>query len=146
MKLRFRHVCLFWGIMDALYLTHYIWVNIARQRLPFISDVVDFSHHYAEQGGGIWLVVIFALSMITTLSLGLSAILLLMGWTKVFGLIAMQTPLRLLLVIPSITFLPWLFTRFSHHGIALAISLLILSEVIKVGSFIIAKRGRQQGI
>lgn len=146
MKLRFRHVCLFWGIMDALYLAHYLWANITRQRLPFISDVLDFTHHYAEQGGGIWLVVIFILSMITTLSLVLSAILLLMGRTKVFGLIVLQTPLRLLLVIPSITFLPWLFATFSHRGIAVAISLLILSEVIKVGSFIIAKRGRQQDI
>lgn len=106
MKLNFRQVCMFWGSMDVLYLANYLWQSIAEDRIPLIDDIFSFNQLYTEQGGGYWLILIFTLSMITTLSIFFSAVLLLTAWDKAIYLVAAQTPLRLLLVMPSLSFLP----------------------------------------
>ncbi|MCU6679285.1 hypothetical protein [Leclercia tamurae] len=140
MKLSFRQVCMFWGVMDVIYLAAYVWQSIADGRIPLIDDILSFNQLYTEQGGGYWLILIFILSMITTLSIAFSAVLLLIAWDKVGYLVAAQTPLRLLLVVPSLSFLPWILKGINPGGIGLALVLLLTSETLKVWSLIRSKK------
>jgi len=131
---------MFWGVMDVLYLAAYVWQSIAEGRIPLIDDIFNFNQLYTEQGGGYWLILIFILSMITTLSIAFSAVLLLIAWDKVGYLVAAQTPLRLLLVVPSLSFLPWILKGINSGGIALALVLLLTSEILKVCSLLLARK------
>lgn len=140
MKLNFRQVCMFWGSMDILYLANYLWQSIAGGRIPLIDDIFSFNQLYTEQGGGYWLILIFTLSMITTLSIFFSAVLLLTTGDRVIYLVAAQTPLRLLLVMPSLSFLPWLLNGINPGGIGLALVLLLTSEALKVWSLILSRK------
>lgn len=140
MKLNFRQVCMFWGSMDVLYLANYLWQSIAGGRIPLIDDIFSFNQLYTEQGGGYWLILIFTLSMITTLSIFFSAVLLLTTGDRVIYLVAAQTPLRLLLVMPSLSFLPWLLNGINPGGIGLALVLLLTSEALKVWSLILSRK------
>ena len=140
MKLSFRQVCMFWGVMDVIYLAAYLWQSIAEGRIPLIDDIFSFNQLYTEQGGGYWLILIFTLSMITTLSIFFSAVLLLTAWDKAIYLVAAQTPLRLLLVMPSLSFLPWILKGINPGGIGLALVLLLTSETLKVWSLIISRK------
>jgi len=140
MKMHFRRVCLFWGAMDILYLAIYIGQNIIQRRIPFLADINNFRALYSEHGEGVWLMVVFILSMILTLSIVFSAALLLVAWGKVCYLVAAQTPLRLLLVVPSLSFLPWLVQYIHSGGVAVALILLLMSEALKVGSLMVAKK------
>lgn len=140
MKLSFRQVCMFWGVMDVLYLSSYVWQSITAGRIPLIDDIFSFNQLFTEQGGGYWLILIFTLSIITTLSIVLSAVLLLTAWQKVGYLVAAQTPLRLLLVVPSLSFLPWFLKGINSGGIGLALVLLLTSEALKVWSVIFSKK------
>lgn len=140
MKLNFRQVCMFWGSMDVLYLANYLWQSIAGGRIPLIDDIFSFNQLYTEQGGGYWLILIFTLSMITTLSIFFSAVLLLTTGDRVIYLVAAQTPLRLLLVMPSLSFLPWILNGINPGGIGLALVLLLTSEALKVWSLILSRK------
>ncbi len=140
MKLSFRQVCMFWGVMDVLYLAAYVWQSIAEGRIPLIDDIFSFNQLYTEQGGGYWLILIFTLSMITTLSIAFSAVLLLTTWDKVGYLVAAQTPLRLLLVVPSLSFLPWVLKGINPGGIGLSLFILLTSEALKIWSLIISRK------
>lgn len=140
MKMNFRQVCMFWGSMDVLYLANYLWQSIAGGRIPLIDDIFSFNQLYTEQGGGYWLILIFTLSMITTLSIFFSAVLLLTTGDRVIYLVAAQTPLRLLLVMPSLSFLPWILNGINPGGIGLALVLLLTSEALKVWSLILSRK------
>jgi len=140
MRLNFRQVCMFWGVMDVLFLAAYVWQSIVEGRIPIIDDIFSFKQLYTEQGGGYWLILIFTLSIITTLSIVFSAVMLLNAWVKVSYLVAAQTPLRLLLVIPSLSFLPWILKGINPGGIGLALVLLLTSEALKVWSLIFSKK------
>lgn len=43
-----------------------------------------------------------------------------------------QIPFRLLLAVPSLSFIPWLLNLFGSHSLVLNIALLIASESVKV--------------
>ncbi|MEG1213450.1 MAG: hypothetical protein RSE29_20235, partial [Leclercia sp.] len=139
MKLNYRKICLFWGAMDALYVINVVWHGIAQKRIPVVGDILSFRELYAEHGGGYGLLLLFCLSMITTLSIVLSAGLLLAGWDKVRYLVMGQTPLRLLLVVPSVSFLPWLFKGGGPGMATVAVFILIVSEALKVYSLIFSR-------
>ncbi len=140
MKLSFRQVCIFWGVMDVLYLATYVLKSSTQGRIPFVDDIINFSALYSEQGGSYWLLILFILSMITTLSIVFSALLLLTAWNKVGYLVAAQTPLRLLVVVPSLTFLPWIMKWITPGNVAVALFLLLISEALKVSSVIISAK------
>jgi len=124
--------------MDVLYLATYVWKSSTQGRIPFVDDIINFNALYSEQGGSYWLLILFVLSMITTLSIVFSALFLLTAWNKVGYLVAAQTPLRLLVVVPSLTFLPWIMKWITPGNVAVALFLLLVSEALKVSSVIIS--------
>ena len=145
MKLSFRKICLFWGMMDVFYIARFIWLNVEQGRIPLIDDFMSFSQLYSEYGGGVWIVLMFSLSMILNVSVVISAILLITCWRRVGYFIFIQTPFRLLLVIPSVSFVPWLLKQLHISSMLVFVTFLVISEVIKVISFILAKTTKTEG-
>ena len=133
-------VSLFWGAMDTLYCAGYLTENLVQQRIPLVDDVMSFSDLYTQHGGGGWLIGGFILSFVTTLSIGVSAALWLCRPHYARWLALGQTPLRLLMVVPSVSFLPWVLNGLNMHSVILAFSLLIASEILKVASLLLTKR------
>ncbi len=140
MKLNFRKVCLFWGMMDIFYIGRFIWLNAEQGRIPLIDDVISFNHIYPEYSGGEWMVVLFfTLSIMLNVSVVFSAIFLIAGWRKVRYFVFAQIPFRLLFIIPSISFTPWLLKQLHASSIAVLITVLVFSEILKVVSFYFTK-------
>ncbi len=137
MKLNFRKVCLFWGVLDVFYIVRFIWLNVEQGRIPLIDDIASFSQLLPQQGMSA--LVMFTLSLLLTISIIFSAVLLLVGWGKVRFLVFAQIPLRLLLVVPSLSFAPWLLKQLHANGILLLITVLIISELLKFGSFALTR-------
>lgn len=123
-----RGVFLFWGGMDALFITHFVLSNISRGRVPILADLVAFrqlDHSSAFQ------TLVFGLSVSLILSIAVSAILFLRGNRHARPLAYAQVPLRLLLVVPSLSLIPLLLPN-SPPNLALNLTLLIGSEALKV--------------
>ena len=145
MKLSFSKVCLFWGGMDIFFFIRFIWLNIEQGRIPFVDEIISFNQVYSEYGGGVWIVLIFVLSMMLNISIMISAILLIIRWGNAHYFIFLQMPFRLLLIVPSISLIPWLLKQFHVINIALIIILLVISELIKVVSFMLTKNIKKEG-
>lgn len=145
MKINFSKVCLFWGGMDAFYVIRFIWLNIEQGRIPFIDDIVNFKQLYSEYGGGGWVLLMFTLSMMLNISIVVSAILLILNWSKIHFLAFLQIPFRLLLIVPSISVFPWLLKQFHFNSIVFIIILLLFSEFTKFLSFMLTRNVKKKG-
>lgn len=143
MKLSFSKVCLFWGGMDAFYVIRFIWLNIEQRRIPFVDDIINFNQVYSEYGGGAWILLIFSLSMLLNISILVSAILLIIRWGGY--VIFFQMPFRLLLIVPSISVIPWLLKQTHVNSMAFIIILLVFSELTKFLSFRISNNITKKG-
>lgn len=132
--------CYFWGALDMFYIIRYLWIDIVQRRIPLISDVIDFSHMSAEYGGEFYITTMFLLSLVLNVSIVFSAVLLLLRWKKVHVLVYAQIPFRLLLVIPSLSIAPWLLKNFDIHSLFALVFVLIVSELLKMGSFVLATK------
>ncbi|WP_127960503.1 arginine:ornithine antiporter [Serratia microhaemolytica] len=120
----------FWAVLDLFYLVRFIWLNISQQRIPLYDDIVAFNHYLPQQGTAS--IILFCLSIVLTLSIPVSAGLLFKQHRLATWLAYAQTPLRLLLVVPSLAFLPWALKTLDLHNAQIALGLLIISEVLKV--------------
>ncbi|KAF1040084.1 MAG: hypothetical protein GAK33_01084 [Burkholderia lata] len=130
-----RPLYLFWGGLDLLYLIRYVWINVADGRIPIVADLQAFSqldqpHWFA------------GLSLLLLLSIVASACLFLLGRTAARRLAYVQEPLRLLLAVPSLSFIPWLLTHFGITSLVLSITLLLGSEALKIISLHMTRRYR----
>ena len=146
MKLNYRQVCLFWGLMDVLYIGRFIWLNLEQGRIPLVDDIISFTSLYPEYGGGFWMVLMFSLSLLLNLSIVLTSILLLTGWDNVRYLVFAQIPFRLLLTIPSLSFCGWLLSKLNVTHSVVFIVVLIFSEILKLASFILVKDKRTTSV
>jgi len=96
-----------WGLLDLLYFAYYVTAELSLGRIPFLTDF-----QASQAMAGTWRSavppVVTALSVLFVLSLLASGYALLLcrryGRFLVYG----QLPFRLLLVMPSVFFLPWL--------------------------------------
>ncbi|MEX0535554.1 hypothetical protein AB3X28_25205 [Raoultella terrigena] len=145
MKLNFSKVCLFWGGMDAFYVIRFIWLNIEQGHIPFADDIINFNQVYSEYGGGGWIVLMFVLSMMLNISIVVSAILLIKRWGKIRFFVFLQIPFRLLLIVPSISVIPWLLKQSHVNSIVFIIILLVFSEFTKFLSFILTRNTKKKG-
>lgn len=139
MKLKFSKVCLFWGGMDAFYIIRFIWLNIEQGRIPFVDDIVNFNQLYSEYGGGGWILLTFILSMILNISIVVSTILLIISWGKIRFFVFLQIPFRLLLIVPSVSVIPWILKQLHVNSIVFIIILLVFSEFTKILSFMLTR-------
>ncbi len=120
---------MFWAAMDLLYLARYLWLNVVEGKIPFVADILRLQN--LEQPT--WYA-----PLTTSLSLGLTcfiavtAYLFLTNSWAARPMAYVQIPFRLLLAVPSLSFIPWLLNLFGSHSLVLNIALLIASESVKV--------------
>ncbi|MDN7875176.1 hypothetical protein QZM69_07075 [Burkholderia aenigmatica] len=117
--------------MDLLYLARYLWLNVVEGKIPFVADILRLQN--LEQPT--WYA-----PLTTSLSLGLTcfiavtAYLFLTNSWAARPMAYVQIPFRLLLAVPSLSFIPWLLNLFGLHSLVLNIAFLIVSESVKVFS------------
>lgn len=132
-------VLLFWGVMDLLALSMYVFVSLLRGNIPFYSDVVNFSHVLtafgAEEGPAAAIQLFFFVSLLMTLSLAWSAYMFLCKEKLNFALLAIQEVLRFASLTCSVSLIPLLLNIIGGHVAAsLALPGFLVSECGKVGS------------
>ncbi|KVF71624.1 hypothetical protein WS75_20925 [Burkholderia sp. FL-7-2-10-S1-D7] len=134
-----RGIFLFWGLLDLFYLVHFVWINVANGRIPIVTDLQVLGQ--SEQPP--WFVVLWmGLSLLLLLSIVASAFLFLLRRPAARRLAYAQEPLRLLLAVPSLSFIPWLLTHFGITSLVLNITLLLGSEALKIISLYATRRYR----
>ncbi|MCH6191220.1 hypothetical protein [Serratia sp. X10] len=134
-----RKVFLFWGGMDLFFTIHFLWLNLSHRQIPFYTDFVVLDE--MEQPlwfSGFW----WMLSTVLVISIAISARLFLSENCFARRWAYMQTPLRIILAEPSLSFLPWLLSVTESRNLVLNFSLLIGSEALKVYSL---HRSREAG-
>jgi len=128
---------IFWGILDLLSIGWYAGMNIYKGQIPLVHDVLSGRQNIESFGlpNFSFLIYIAAILYVSPIFSGTLLIL-----KKKSGLILsyIQTPFRLILVIPpSIFFILWPIDNTIEKPIALGFGLVILSETIKVSSLIL---------
>jgi len=130
-KFKQKNIFLFFGLLDVLYILINIYTDFVSGLIPYYSGItnsIDVINNY----GGWFPIVLFILNIILQLSIGLSAILLLLNhkWSKI--LCYSQFPFRLFLVVPSVPFILELFSKITQNNVYVTIVILLLFEIIKV--------------
>jgi len=128
----------FWGLCDVFYILRFIWLNIEQGRVPLIDDILSFNRVFPLQG--LYSPVLFALSLLLNISIVFSAIFLFRQRENIHWLIYIQTPLRIMFIIPSLSILPWLLKNFSITAGTVFLFVTVLSEILKVVTVNMAKK------
>lgn len=121
-----------WGVMDFLYLASFVITAIGVGRIPFISDLQG-SQMLANNYGNVMPIAVASLSLLLMVSLVGSGYTLFFG--KRFGkwLVYGQFPFRLILVMPSFFFIPWMLRPLqAPYGLIVVILLVTGTEVWKL--------------
>lgn len=143
MKIFLKRNCVlhFWAMFDFFYIVRFMWLNISQGRIPLVDDLLSFAEIYPQQG--IYSLIIFSFSLLLNISIIFSAVLFLTKWKNTHWLVYVQTPLRLFFMIPSISILPWIFKIMSIKFGLIFFSAVLISEVIKVGTFYLTRNETQ---
>jgi len=136
-RLKQSNILYFWAVFDLFYIARFIWLNISQGRIPLIDDILSFSSIYPRQGA--YALVLFSFLLLLNISIVFSAVMFLKKWKYVSCIVYFQTPFRLFFMIPSISILPWMFKTMSINAVAIFIAAVLLSEIIKVGTFYLTR-------
>lgn len=126
-----RYILLFWGALDAVYLLKYVINGLMNQRIPYVTDfqstLVLLTDH------GVFAAVLVIASWLLQLSILVSCAALLLQKKFSKYLIYLQTPFRVLFIIPSLSLLSFFYpSSVSMNAVLLVI--MIATEVLKVWS------------
>jgi hypothetical protein len=120
-----------WGAFDVLYVVIYVVSSAHGGKLPYYTDLVATINNLVHHAGiltGIMIVV----SWLLQISILFSAILLLLAISKAKSLCYLQTPFRILFMVPSIPMITYFLGGI--YGTAIFLILLLVSEFLKVYS------------
>jgi hypothetical protein len=141
---KINSIAVFWGILDLLTIAWYLGCTIYRGDIPIVQDIVQATttlkmFEFPASKFLSYLLVLLYISPI------LSGILLILK--KKAGLIVsyIQTPFRLILIIPpSISFILWpINDSFSKIAVlSLGFTLVFLSETIRISTLIVWNKKR----
>lgn len=121
-----------WGIFDAIYLGWYIFESIARGKIPYISDGISTFWLLSEQG--VSQTVMAVLSWTFQMSIIFTCVLYFSRRDCVKWLSYLQTPLRLVFLVPSVSVLLVGVQFFPNYTPVLMVFLIFISELIKCWS------------
>lgn len=127
-----RRIWLLWGAMDAIYLIWYSINSFLNNRIPYLTDVVNASTVLQEHS--VVQLYMFALALILHVSIFASCAMFFFQKRSVWWLVFFQTPLRLVLVIPSVSLLLVGARIAPHYSLPLMAGLIGASEILKVWS------------
>jgi hypothetical protein len=152
-----RKVIWFWGICDLGSIAWFIGWRIVHKQIPFYQDIIQ-SHVTATSFGHLLPAALTYISIMFYISLILSGVLLMKRLTLGAIVSYIQCPFRLLTLIPpSLFFIMWplkyiiktpnssLEYSFTHPAIILVISLVLISETLKMVTVIIWHRKTIKG-
>jgi len=127
-----RRVWLLWGAMDAIYLIWYSINSLLNNRIPYLSDVVNASVLLQEHS--VVQLYMFVLALVLHVSIFVSCAMFFLQKKTVCWLVFFQTPLRLVLVIPSVSLLLIGARIVPQYSAPLMAGLIGASEILKVWS------------
>lgn len=140
-------VFVFWGAMDALALGSYCAFSLHSGRTPFYADIHSFYTHYASFGAAGWMGTLiqglFLVGLVLLASLAFSA------WSFIVKkqinslFFWCQQTLRLLTLKCSVALFPLLLYFVDDHVILAPVILFLVSEALKIGTVLWAKRQAQ---
>ena len=128
----------FWGILDLLSIGWYAGMNISKGQIPLVDDILSGSQNIETFGFPNFTFLIY-IAAILYISPIFSGILLILKKRSGLMLSYIQTPFRLILIIPpSIFFILWPINSSieKHMVLGLGFGLIILSETIKVSTLV----------
>ncbi|WP_369988414.1 hypothetical protein [Pseudomonas xanthosomatis] len=123
-----RWVGVSWGALDAFYIFFVIFSSLKRGVTPFVSDFAAALANMDQWGGGLEFMV--WMGLVTQLSLVASSVLLCLGRACAVYVAGIQTPFRILFIVPSFS----LILLLPDTSTAVWLSLIVASEVAKVWS------------
>lgn len=130
----------FWGAMDLFYVVRFCYLNFSQGKIPIYSDIQSFILLQPEHGTVSAL--FFWLSVFLNVSIVVSMFMFFLGARRVQSLVYIQVPLRVLLTVPSLSFLLWLSKVGGVTSAAWLFGLLLFSEVIKLFSIFFREKMR----
>jgi len=130
----------FWGGMDLFYVVRFCYLNFSQGKVPIYSDIQSFLLLNSEHGS--ISALFFWLSVFLNVSIVVSMFMFFLGARRVQSLVYIQAPLRVLLTVPSLSFLLWLSKVGDVTSAAWLFGLLLFSEVIKLFSFFFREKLR----
>lgn len=133
-----KHVFYFWALFDLFYIIRFIWLNLEQGRTPLIDDILSFNSIFPQQG--FYSLILFSLSLLLNVSIVFSAIFLFRQGRNIHWLIYIQTPLRIIFIIPSLSILPFLLKTLSIKSAVIFVLVTVLSEILKVVTIYLAKK------
>ncbi len=142
--LRINNIAVFWGILDLLSIGWYIGMDIYKGRIPIAQEIFDGSATIKNFGfpNFTFLIYIGALLFVSPI---LSGILLILNKKSGLILSYIQTPFRLILIIPpSIFFILWPLNDLMEKSVVLwlGFTLVLISETIKISTLIVWNKRR----
>ena len=127
-----KQVYWFWGAMDAFFLARYAVTSVMGGRVPYLSDVESASWLLREHS--VLQLYLFGFAMLLQVSIVISCLLFFFGREAVKWVVYVQTPLRLVFVVPSVSLLLVGAQFVPNYNPILLAALVIISEALKVWS------------
>jgi len=123
-----------WGLMDLAFFARYVTISLWSGRAPIYSDVAS-AWYTTESFGSALPIAAASIGFILYVSIPVSGVFLVRSHRFGLRLAYAQLPFRLIAVVPSLFFIPWL-TRLMPPPIAVAtgIVLIITTEIFKLWS------------
>lgn len=127
-----------WGVLDGLAVLWYVGWSISKNQMPFVYDIKTQFLDAAPQIGMGTAIGLSVFVFTAYMSLLVSGHLLFRLRKSGVIIACIQSPLRAITVIPpSVFFLLWPLGYFvDNPGFAIGFSLVVLVELIKIGSMI----------
>jgi len=130
---------IFWGILDLLSIGWYAGMNIYKGQIPIVHDIMNGIKNIEAFGFPNFTFIIYIVALLY-ISPVFSGILLILKKKSGLMLSYIQTPFRLILIIPpSIFFILWPIDSSIEKPMVLGLgfALIFLSETIKVSTLML---------
>ncbi|XCW75776.1 hypothetical protein ABZS17G119_03900 [Kosakonia cowanii] len=143
MNLR-NKIFIFWGVMDVLALLGYLFFSMQSGNVPFYSDISAFYSNYGRLGvsgvtGGL-MQLMFFINIVLIVSLIFSAWSFLSKKNINMIFFVVQEIARVFSLKCSVALIPMMLHLTGFRSALVAIVLFVLSEALKIGSVVWAKR------
>lgn len=143
MNLR-NKIFIFWGVMDVLALIGYLFFSIQSGNVPFYSDISMFYSYYKSldvngvTGGFVQLMFFINIALIVSLLFSAWSFLAKKNIDMIFFVV--QEIARVFSLKCSVALIPMMLHLTGYRSALVAIVLFVLSEALKIGSVVWAKR------
>ena len=134
-------VFLGWGLFDAIYIARYVVLSVIGSRIPYLDDFNSGVALITEHGA--YAKVLAMVTWGVELSIILSCFLFLQRRRAARWVAFFQIPFRLVFFLPSLSIVFMGPDLKARYGIGLLLSLLVLSEGLKVWTLWVTRKSHR---